>query len=218
MGIGTTADEVDWVTRFVDGKSVMVVRLAPCGSVSSRGWAWWYSVRSSSSNSSPLPPFGLKINPSSPSPRVDSNAPSVFVLLAREEGPATGEAVRERSNSAQSNARCEALLDGRWICEGAREKFVHGMGAAGLDERPSSTPMGAFPLPFPLGDASGEWKTLSSGSGEVIPVAKLWKLASELTLVLLCGCGVRDRSGIGMAVVRRTGENSNEIEDWGEGG
>ena len=141
------------------------------------------------------------------------------MLLAREEGPATGEAVRERSNSAQSNARYEVLLDGRWICEGAREeKFAHGMGATGLDERPSSTPMGALAFPFPLGDASGEWRTLSSESGEVIPVLKLWKLVSELMLILLCGWGVRDRSGIGMAVARRIGEKSNEMEDWGEVG
>lgn len=113
------------------------------------------------------------------------------MLLVREEDPAPGEAVRERSNPAQSKARYEALLDGRWICEGAwDEKFVHGMDTIGLDERPSSTSMGAFPFPFPLGDASGEWKTLFSESGEVIPVVKLWKLASELTLVLLRGWGV----------------------------
>ena len=93
----------------------------------------------------PIPPFGPEINPSSPSPRVDSNAPKVFVLLAREEGPATGEAVRERSNSAQSNARHDKLLDGRWICEGAREeKIAQGMGTTGLDERPSPIPMGAL--------------------------------------------------------------------------
>jgi len=141
------------------------------------------------------------------------------VLLTREEGPALGGAVRERSNSAQSNARYEALLDGRWICEGAREeKFVHGTGAIGLNERPSSTPMGAFPLPFPLGDAPGEGKTLFSEAGEVIPVTKLWKLASELALVLLCSWGVRDRSGMGMAVAWRMGEKSKEMEDWGEGG
>lgn len=141
------------------------------------------------------------------------------MLLAREEGPATGEAVRERSNSAQSNARYEELLDGKWICEGAREdKFGHSMGATGLDERPSSTPMGALAFPFPWGDASGEWRTPSLESGEVIPVLKLWKLVSELMLIHLCGWGVRDRSGIGMAAARRIGEKSNEMEDWGEGG
>jgi len=141
------------------------------------------------------------------------------VSLVREEDPAPGEAVKERSNPAQSNARYEALLDGRWICDGDRdEKFVHGMGAIGLDERPSSTPMRAFPLPFPLGDASSKWKTLFSESGEVIPVAKLSKLASELTLVLLRGWGVRNRSGMGIAVARKIGEKSKEMEDWGEDG
>ena len=35
--------------------------------------------------------------------------------------------------------------------------------------------------------------------------------------MLLCGWGVRDRSGIGMAVAQRIGEKSNEMEDWGEG-
>jgi hypothetical protein len=217
VGTGTTAETVGWVLGFVQGGSVIVIALASCGSVGTRECAWRYSVRSSSSNSSVLPPFGLEIRPSSPRPSTESNAPKVFVLLAGDEGPAPGEAVRERSNSVQSKARYEALLDGRWICEGAREeKFVHGMGAIGLDERPSSTSMGGFPLPFPLENASGEWQPLSSESGEVIPVAKLWKLASELTLVLLCGWGVRDRSGIGMAVARRMGEKSKEIDDRGE--
>lgn len=141
------------------------------------------------------------------------------MLPSRDEDPAPGEAVRERSNPTQSNARYEALLDGRWICDGARdERFVHGMGTIGLEERPSSTPMVAFPLPFPFGEVSGEWKTLFSESGEVIPVVKLWKLASELTLVLLRGWGVRDRSGMGIAVARRMGEKSKEMEDWGEDG
>jgi hypothetical protein len=73
--------------------------------------------------------------------------------------------------------------------------------------------MGALFLPLPLGDVSGEWKTLSSESGEVIPVVKLRKLASDLTLALLCGWGVRDRSGIGMGVARRMGEKSKEVEE-----
>ena len=39
MGIGTTADEVGWVTRFVEGESVIVIVLTPCGSVGTCGCA-----------------------------------------------------------------------------------------------------------------------------------------------------------------------------------
>lgn len=39
MGIGIAADEVGKVTRFVDGGSVIVVVLTPCGSVGTRGCA-----------------------------------------------------------------------------------------------------------------------------------------------------------------------------------